>query len=450
MESTHLCLDNNWILVLQNPGVDKRKGLCLAVPFIFSAKNQYPADNCLFINMIFAFPVEDIRQGGVVTIKFDKGKYCMQKSLTALATSLFMIFFLSVSAMADPVEVTTKIKHKPLAYAVPGKRIKVEVSVKDKLQIHTVRCYFRAKGEADFIFAGMDVQGKNTYTALLPAPTDQAGSIEYVFLTVNQANQVIKTQIFSTDVKPGEKIPEWQTDPSDEPITLGTELSEAPSELAGFSDSIHIDVVESSARFGLVAGGLYAASSGAAGAGAAAGTAGATSAAATATTATVAAGAGLSTVATVGIVAAGAAVVGGTVAATSSGGGSGGSGSGGGSSSSDCVDLAGTWVLVEEFSGCSGVSATAYVYLTATDGVISSTYASGDQINAATCGLESIDSNDSDNLLGINECATQAAFEETLDSDEQLISYSSSQIVSQETDSGGTWTYTATKSSSSE
>ncbi len=344
--------------------------------------------------------------------------------------------------MADPVEVTTKIKHKPLDYLVPGKRIKMEVVVKDKQKIHTVRCYFKAKGEADFIFAGMQAQGQNTYTALLPAPTDQAGSIEYVVLTVNQANQVIKTQTFTTDVRPGEKVPDWQTDRSDDPITLGTELAQAPSDLTGFSDAINIDVVESSARFGLVAGGLYSASSAAAGAGAAVGTAGATGAAA-ATTATVVAGAGLSTVATVGIVAAGAAAIGGTVAATSSGG-----GSGGDSASSDCVELEGTWVLVEEFSGCSGVSATAYIYLTAADGVISSTYASGETINGNTCELESIASDDSDGLLGISECATQSEFEETLDSDEQLISYSSSQIVSQETDSGGTWTYTATKSSS--
>jgi hypothetical protein len=99
-------------------------------------------------------------------------------------------------------------------------------------------------------------------------------------------------------------------------IQVSTELAEAPEEVSGFSDSIGTDVVESNARFGVVAGGIYGAS--AAGAGAGAGAA----AAAGAGAATGAAG--LSTTAIVGIGAGVAAGVGGIAAAAGGGGGGGG------------------------------------------------------------------------------------------------------------------------------
>lgn len=223
---------------------------------------------------------------------------------------LVCLFCFSIpTGFADTVKPTTKIKHKPLAYFVPEHRILVEAEAMDESGISVMRCYFRSVREADFVF--VEMKSGSAFKGILPAPAKEAEAIEYLFLAVNGKNQVVKTDRFVMKNNPTASVPEWQKVPSEGYVVVSTELGQAPKQLSGFKDSITWDIVESSARFGAVAGGIYAA-------------AGSTSgAAATATSAgTIATTTGISTPTAVGIGAGvGAAVLIGAAAADSGGGG---------------------------------------------------------------------------------------------------------------------------------
>ena len=228
-----------------------------------------------------------------------------------IAVLLMMLSFGSVSA-EEPIKATTKVKHKPAKYFVPEKRIKIDATVKDAAGVTVVRCYFRAVEHADYVFVAMEATEKDVYEGILPAPSKDTEIIEYLFLAVNGENHVVKTQTFEMHKKDDDKVPAWQQVSSEGDIMVSTELAHAPTAPPGFTDSIAMNVVESSARFGFVVGGIYGADMVAAAGGASGAAAGATSAG------LVTASAGLSTAS---LVALSAVAVGGAVAASSSSGG---------------------------------------------------------------------------------------------------------------------------------
>ena len=203
----------------------------------------------------------------------------------------------------------TSIKHKPVAYITPDKRIRLEASVEDSKGISLVRVYFKADNQADYLFVPMETTTAGSYAAILPGMAKGAKSLDYLFLAVNNDNQVVKTQVFSVKQKEDKDAPSWQMVKSEGDIQVWTELGKAPSVAESFSDSIAMNAVESGGRFGVVAG-LYEGSTSAA----ASGTAGSATNAGT----IAASAGGLSTAAIVG-----AAVVGGAAAAGGGGGGGG-------------------------------------------------------------------------------------------------------------------------------
>ncbi len=212
--------------------------------------------------------------------------------------------------------VTTEVTHEPIDYFVPGNRIQLDAEVTDDDGIELVRCYFKAQGEADFVFVKTEKFKKNDYRAILPSPAAYTDTIEYLFLVVNKNKQVVKTQVFQINKDDAKDVPDWQevsSVGSEGDIAVYTELSKAPETVPGFSDSISLDIVESSARFGMVSG-IYSAS-------AMASTGGSATAATSAGTVT--AGAGVSTTTVLAAGTAVAAAAAGTAAAASGGGGGG-------------------------------------------------------------------------------------------------------------------------------
>lgn len=229
---------------------------------------------------------------------------------------LFVIVFPPLSAISAQAPVTTEFKHSALEYFVPEHRIEVKVTVKDDRGIDLVRCYFKSSTQAEFVFVDMENIKKYQYRAILPAPASYTPQIEYLFLAVNNAQQVIKTNRFT--VRQAEKdVPDWQEVDSDAPILVKTELTEAPESIPGFSDNIEIDMVESSLRFGIVAEGIYTATATASSGAGASGAAAATSAG---TVTAASAGVSTATVMATGAALA-AAGAGAAVAANDSGGG---------------------------------------------------------------------------------------------------------------------------------
>ncbi len=243
-----------------------------------------------------------LRQGRIIFVLF-------------LSLSLvFTTFTPAFAASGDGAK--TKMKHTPPKYFVPEHRIQLDVRVSDPKGVELVRCYFKASGESDFVFVPMTDTGKNNYSGVLPAPSPTTEQIEYLFLSVNTENVVVKSQSFFLDNEEKDTVPAWQEIPMESEIKVSMELDHVPSELTGFSDSIVMDTVESGLRFGFVAGGLYQISAAAA--------ASTTGSAASATTAgTISAGtAGMSTAEIVGVSALGALAAGGVAAAASSSSGS--------------------------------------------------------------------------------------------------------------------------------
>jgi hypothetical protein len=191
---------------------------------------------------------------------FRKSSLCTVCSFLAammlIVTSIPVPLFAQDSASSGVVQSATKIKHDPIKYFVSGKRIRISADVTDPEGINLVRCYFKGKEQADFVFVSMTAEG-NTYTAILPAAAKTATSIEYLFLSVNNKNQVVKTQQFSMNKDEDQPAPPWQDVAMEGQLKVSTELAQAPAVLEGFTDSIATDVVESAARFGVVVG-IYA------------------------------------------------------------------------------------------------------------------------------------------------------------------------------------------------
>ena len=277
---------------------------------------------------------------------FNKKTDHYKKTNRVSAFALF-IFFIAASFLAPMVfsaaaQAATSMKHETPDYFVPDQRIRMEAQVEDPQGVNLVRCYFKAAGEADLVFVPMNMIGKNEYAGILPAPSQSTTQIEYLFLAVNSAKQVVRSQTFTVTKNPAKGIPDWQEVPKEGEIKVSMEVGQPTKELPGFSDNVTVDMVESGARFGVVAllyyeltdDGSSKAAAGQTGAGTTAGSASSaaaggavssSSAVAAATAATGATSAGVitagavgwSTAAIVGLGVGAAAVAGGTAAAVS-------------------------------------------------------------------------------------------------------------------------------------
>ena len=250
----------------------------------------------------------------------------MQRTMVAAAFALGVVATTTTQAQ-------TGIEHSPPSYFVSGKRLNVEARITDPKGVKVARTYFRAGAQADYTFVPMQYTTGNRFVGTLPAPAAGTPSVEYVLLAQNNDGSVYRTQAYKVAARESGQTPSWQSEAARGDIKVFTEATNAPRTIAGFSDSITLDIVESGARLGAAAG--LVASSGA-GAGGAAGATTSTSSASTATAASgtattgTAAGAtaatatvgGLSTAAIIGGVA-----IAGVAAAAAGGGGGGGSSS---------------------------------------------------------------------------------------------------------------------------
>jgi hypothetical protein len=225
----------------------------------------------------------------------------------ALAFAGLALPFLAVSQ--------TRFDHKAPAYVVPEKRVQLAANVTDAKGVKLARVYFKTPAQADYVFVPMTAAGGNRFVATVPAVNASAPSLQYVLLAVNNSGEVSKTQEYTATARKSNETPAWQSASNTGEMKVYTEAATAPQTIAGFSDSISMDVAESTARFGAAVG-LLASGGGGAGAGAAASSSGA----AGGTTGAAAAG-GLSTAAIIG----GVAIAG--IAAAAAGGGGGGGGS---------------------------------------------------------------------------------------------------------------------------
>ncbi len=164
---------------------------------------------------------------------------------------------LSPIASAIAADADTSVGHKAVAYFVPEKRIRVEAKVKDPKGVNLVRAYFKSDAHADYLFVPLAKleTDPNSYAGCLPAPAASTASMEYLFLVVNGERKVVKTAPPQKAAARTDKdVPSWQMGCGNDQLTLYKELPEIPSPTGAYSDSVAMDVVESSARYGVIAG----------------------------------------------------------------------------------------------------------------------------------------------------------------------------------------------------
>lgn len=232
---------------------------------------------------------------------------------------LIVPVLLSPIASAIAADTDTTVGHKAIAHFVPEKRIRVETKVKDPKGVNLVRAYFKSDAHADYLFVPLAKleTDPNSYAGCLPAPAASAASIEYLFLVVNGERKVVKTAPPNKAAARTDKdTPSWQMGCGNDQLTLYKELPELPSPTGAYADSVSMDVVESGARYGVVAG-LFGGESSAAAA--------AASGASNAGTVAVA-GAGISTTAIIAALAVTGGVAAGGGGSSDDGGGGGGGG----------------------------------------------------------------------------------------------------------------------------
>ena len=92
---------------------------------------------------------------------------------------------------------------------------------------------------------------ETTYTAILPALSNNAKVIQYRFLSVSNFGLVAKTGEFVSPVRSG-VVPQWQYTDSRETIKVSTELDQAPQTVSGFIDNIKVGIVDPSSWFMLL------------------------------------------------------------------------------------------------------------------------------------------------------------------------------------------------------
>jgi len=184
----------------------------------------------------------------------------MRRSFFGKAVSVFVLamFVMSMNgSMGYAAAPAIKMKHDILEYFVPEKRIMVQAEVtQGASEVKLMRCYFRSTEYADYTFVEMKPEKGGMYKGILPAPSKETQMIEYLFLAADQKNQPVKTQVFGVK-QAGRATPAWQEVSSAGNIQVSTELTQAPASVSGFSDSVTMNVVESSTRVGVVAGGGF-------------------------------------------------------------------------------------------------------------------------------------------------------------------------------------------------
>ena len=170
-----------------------------------------------------------------------------------------------------------RFDHEPVATATSGERIDIAAGIAaetpgEAAEVELARLYFKAWNEANFLFVPMTRDG-GAWIGTLPAPAAGVEAVEYLILAKRRPEGVYKTETFRIEVSDGDRVADYA-----DRIDVYSELESAPETVAGFTDNIALDVVESAARYGAVAGLSGQAGTGAtavSGAGASGGTAGA-------------------------------------------------------------------------------------------------------------------------------------------------------------------------------
>ena len=159
---------------------------------------------------------------------------------------------------AQDAQVLPNIRHAPIPYFVPGHRVEVLAEVSDESGVETVRCYFRQKGAVAYSYVDMVPAGGDQYRGVLPAPADENGEIEYMFLVATGAGCLFRTDPFvvgaGDDEEQAAGAPEWQQVAETDVVAVGTDLEDTLAGVPGFDDAIELIAAAPDERYGITSG----------------------------------------------------------------------------------------------------------------------------------------------------------------------------------------------------
>ena len=135
---------------------------------------------------------------------------CIKLVAMVLTFSLVMPMQ-AIPAATGGEAVAVAIDHQPPQDKyIPGFRIQLDTTISSGEGFIATRCYFKAKKDPVFTFVNMrNIQG-NEYRAILPAPWVNSEYIEYLFVTVNKAKLVTRTQMYKIEEAEIQEAAEWK------------------------------------------------------------------------------------------------------------------------------------------------------------------------------------------------------------------------------------------------
>ena len=161
----------------------------------------------------------------------------------ALQTIPALVVLVALPAVAGTID------HEPAPSVPSGERIEVAAHIEDDAGMAEARLYFKAARETNFLFVGMEPAGTDRdYVGTLPAPAQGTATVQYVVLYRNGGGELFRSPTYEVAVEARSESTAYA-----EPLDVYTELAKVPDAVAGFQDNLALDVVESTARYGLVA-----------------------------------------------------------------------------------------------------------------------------------------------------------------------------------------------------
>ncbi|KJR43556.1 secreted protein [Candidatus Magnetoovum chiemensis] len=120
------------------------------------------------------------------------------KRLKILAIAILII--ITAENVYSINNITTVI-HNPRDYYMASYKSVLEVKISALVGINQVRCYFKTKGDGDYLFVYAKLVKPEVYTCTLPAADVDTEEVNYFFLILNGNRTITTTQKFALKEK---------------------------------------------------------------------------------------------------------------------------------------------------------------------------------------------------------------------------------------------------------
>ncbi len=129
--------------------------------------------------------------------------------LSIVVASLIMLPANVVTIFAQEMSSITITDQRKAKYFIPGYRILLSAYVNRPTHVKSMRCYFRTSQTDNYVYVNMFFE-PSIYNFILPAPSEYAKKIEYLFVAEDKKGNSFKTKPYfiERDISAGQPV--WQ------------------------------------------------------------------------------------------------------------------------------------------------------------------------------------------------------------------------------------------------